>query len=238
MKQKCLNLLILLALISSCNNKQVATTKKEPILITKGEECSIKFSGIEFTKSLNGALNLTTIEDAALVLKCNAKSDNFNDPDGKLSNNTAPVLLTKIDNTKPFTFTTKVTPTFKDVYDAGTMYLYLNPKLWLKFAFERDERMKTRIVTVRTNETSDDNNHDVIAQNSVYLKISSDAKTIGFYYSLDNITWQLVRLFKNEYPSELWTGLSTQSPLGNGTQVAFENCTFTKTSIKDFRMGI
>jgi regulation of enolase protein 1 (concanavalin A-like superfamily) len=103
-----------------------------------------------------------TVESDKLVLKSNAKCDNFNDPDGKLSNSTAPVLLTKIDNTKPFTFTAKVSPTFTDTYDAGAVYIYLNPKLWFKFAFERDERQRTRIVTVRTIETSDDNNHDVL----------------------------------------------------------------------------
>lgn len=117
------------------------------------------------------------------------------------------------------------------------MYIYLNPKLWFKFAFERDERMKTRVVTVRTIETSDDNNHDVVDNDNVYMKMSSDVKSIGFYYSLDKENWQLVRLFKNDYPSELWVGLSTQSPIGNGTNVTFEECSLTQSSITDFRMG-
>jgi regulation of enolase protein 1 (concanavalin A-like superfamily) len=173
-----------------------------------------------------------------LILKSNAQSDNFNDPDGKLSNNTAPVLLSKIDNSKPFTFTAKVTPNFLDTYDAGTMYVYLNKNLWFKFAFERDERMRTRAVTVRTMETSDDNNHDVIDNPGMYMKISSDTKTIGFYYSLDNKSWQLVRLFRNDYPVETWIGVSTQSPVGKGTSTTFEDFSFTQTSIKDFRMGI
>jgi regulation of enolase protein 1 (concanavalin A-like superfamily) len=172
-----------------------------------------------------------------LVLKCKAKNDNFNDPDGKLSNSTAPVLLTKIDNSKPFTFIAKVTPSFIDMYDAGTMYIYLNSKQWFKFAFERDERKRTRIVTVRTIETSDDNNHDAVDSASVFMKMSSDTKTIGFYYSLDKENWQLVRLFRNEYPTETWIGLSTQSPIGNGTSATFEECSLTQSSIKDFRMG-
>jgi regulation of enolase protein 1 (concanavalin A-like superfamily) len=69
------------------------------------------------------------------------------------------------------------------------------------------------------------------------MKISSDVQTIGFYYSSDKEDWQLVRLFKNDYPVELWVGLSAQSPIGNGTSVTFEECSLTQSSIKDFRMG-
>ncbi len=227
MKKVCLGLLILLGVTSSC--------RKTPV--EKGDECSVNVSGVDFTKSLNNAKANARVEGGKLILKSDARCDNFNDPDGKLSNSTAPVLLSKIDNTRPFTFTARVTPTFTDTYDAGTMYIYLNPKLWFKFAFERDERMKTRIVTVRTVETSDDNNHDVIDSASVYMKISSDIKTIGFYYSLDKENWQLVRLFRNDYPEEIWVGLSSQSPVGNGTSVTFEECSLTQSSIKDFRMG-
>lgn len=237
MNKACINLLIALAVMSSCNSNSKDSSKNTPE-ITKGEECSVKVSGIEFTKSLNDAMNSATVDGDKLIIASNAQCDNFNDPDAKLSNNTAPVLLTKIDNAKPFTFIAKVTPTFKETYDAGTMYIYLNPNLWFKFAFERDERMKSRIVTVRTIETSDDNNHDVVNDASVYMKISSDVKTVGFYYSLDKEQWQLVRLFKNDYPAELWVGLSAQSPIGNGTNAIFEECSLTQSSISDFRMGL
>ena len=237
MNKACINLLIVLAVMSSCNSNSKDSSKTTPD-ITKGEGCSVKVSGIEFTKSLNDAMKSATVDGDKLIITSNAQCDNFNDPDAKLSNNTAPVLLTKIDNAKPFTFIAKVAPTFKETYDAGTMYIYLNPNLWFKFAFERDERMKSRIVTVRTIETSDDNNHDVVNNASVYMKISSDIKTIGFYYSLDKEQWQLVRLFKNDYPAELWVGLSAQSPIGNGTNAIFEECSLTQSSISDFRMGL
>lgn len=236
MKKVVLSMLIVSALMNSCIDTPAESRKTTPE-ITKGEECSVIVTGVEFTKSINGAVATATVEGDKLILKSNARCDNFNDPDGKLSNSTAPVLLVKIDNTKPFTFTSRVTPTFADTYDAGAMYIYLNPKLWFKFAFERDERMRTRIVTVRTIETSDDNNHDVIENESVYLKISSDVQTVGFYYSLDKKDWQLVRLFKNDYPDEIWAGLSAQSPVGNGTSVIFEECSLTQSSITDFRMG-
>ncbi len=221
---------ILIVLIISCTGT--------PSTFEKGEECSIKISGIEFTRSLNDAKSLVSVKNGKLVVKSNPKSDYFNDTDGKSLYGTAPVLLSKIDNTQPFTFVAKVTPTFQDTYDAGTLFIYLNEKWWFKFAFERDERKHRRIVSVRTAGTSDDNNHDVIDGKSAYMKISSNTQNIGFYYSLDKENWQLVRLFRNEYPLETWIGFSAQSPVGDGTITTFEECSLTQTSIEDFRMGI
>ena len=204
----------------------------------KTEECRIKLPGITFTRSLNGAAANARVEDGKLTLRSDARRDNFRDPDGKLSNNTAPLLLTEVDNKQPFTLTARVTPTFLKTYDAGALYIYVREDLWLKMAMEMDERQKTRMVSVRTIGTSDDNNHDVVEPKSVYMKISSDTKTVGFYYSLDNKSWQLIRLFRNDYPAAIWVGISTQSPLGEGTSAVFEDVSLTKLSISDFRLGI
>jgi hypothetical protein len=201
---------------------------------TKSETCRITMPGITFTRSLNGAAAHAKVEDGKLTLASEARRDNFRDPDGKLSNNTAPLLLTEVDNKQPFTLTAKITP---KTYDAGTLYIYVKEDLWLKMAMEMDERHKTRMVSVRTIGTSDDNNHDVITEKSVYMKISSDTKTVGFYYSLDKKSWQLIRLFKNDYPASIWVGISTQSPLGEGTSAVFEDISLTKQSITDFRLG-
>ncbi|HEU4654567.1 MAG TPA: DUF1349 domain-containing protein [Steroidobacteraceae bacterium] len=200
-------------------------------------ETHITLPDVTFTVALNQAEKSVAISNGRLTLSSAAKRDNFRDPDGKLSSNTAPMLLTEVDNAKPFTFSAKVTPKFKSTYDAGALYVWVRDDLWFKFAMERDERGRTRIVTVRTNDTSDDNNHDVVTAPSVFMKISSDAKTIAFYYSLDNKQWQLVRLFKNEYPTQLWLGVSSQSPTGDGNSTMFDNVTLTRTSVSDFRMG-
>jgi uncharacterized protein len=103
---------------------------------------------------------------------------------------------------------------------------------------EMDERQKVRMVSVRTIGTSDDNNHDVVEAKSVLVKISSDTKTVGFYYSLDQKSWQLVRLFKNDYPASIWVGISSQSPIGAGTSAVFEDVSLTRQAIADFRKGI
>jgi uncharacterized protein len=198
---------------------------------------SIALPGISFTRSLNGAAENTKVSDGKLTLTSAAKRDNFRDPNGKLSSNTAPVLLTEVDNKQPFTLTARITPTFVETYDAGALYVWVKDDLWLKMAMEMDERRRTRMVTVRTTGTSDDNNHDVVTARSVHMKISSDTRTVGFYYSLDNKSWQLIRLFKNEYPDKIWLGVSAQSPMGNGTSASFESVSLTRTAVADFRLG-
>lgn len=204
-----------------------------------GTPCNISFSGIKFTKSVNGADTLAKITGNRMAFKVGEKKDYFSDPDGKLSNNTAPILLTEVDNRQPFTLVAKVTPTFTPagLYNAGVLYLYTNDNLYQKFCFEQDERGKHRLVTVRTIGTSDDNNHDVVQSPFVYMKLSSDTKTVGSYYSLDKKVWHLVRLYKNNYPRKLWVGLSAQCPVDKGTVSYFDEVSLTRNSVSDFRMG-
>ena len=209
-----------------------------PPTVGSDKKCSVKLPEIHFTKCLNDAEKFTSITDQIVILRSETKKDFFNDPGGKQSDNNAPVILAQVDNTKPFTLTAKVIPEFKETYDAGALYIYSTDKLWQKFAFERDERNTNRIVSVRTIETSDDNNHQPIGGKSIFLKISSDTKTIAFYFSEDKIKWNLARLYKNTYPAIIWVGISSQSPLGDGNTTQFESPSLIIESVRDFRIGI
>lgn len=205
----------------------------------QAEDCSVYLNNVGFTKSLNNCLSSTFIEDKGrLSIKSGPKTDFFNEPDGTANYSNAPMLLSRINNSLPFTFSVKITPQFVTTYDAGALYIFTDNDRWQKFAFEMDERGIKRIVSVRTILTSDDNNHDAVAGKSVWMKISSDTKSIGFYFSTDSLSWQLARVYKNSYPPGIWIGISSQSPLGNGTTTIFEECLLTKESVKDFRKGI
>ena len=219
----------------------------EPDLTGKVAETSqitdyeIKVGDVTFTKSINGADTCVTIlTDGGLKFSCPEGLDFFCDPnEGKLSNNTLPVLLIPTDNTKPFTLTAKVTPEFtiEGLYNAADLFVYVNDTLWQKLAFEQDEYGNHRIVTVRTQGTSDDNNHDKIDTKSVYMKISSDTRTIASYYSLDKKEWHMVRLYRNEYPDQIYLGISSQCPQHGGCTSIIEDITLSHDNVGDFRMG-
>lgn len=205
-----------------------------------GGECDIKLNDIHFTKSINGADTLISLSQGSKVtFRAGEKKDFFVDPDNKLSNNTAPILLAKVDNKKPFTLVSKVKPTFSKagLYNAGVLYIYVHDNFWQKHCFEQDERGQHRVVTVRTIGTSDDNNHDVVAQEEIYMKISSDTRTVASYYSLDGKNWQMVRLYQNNYPADIWVGISTQCPVDKGTESDFSEISLSQKAVTDFRMG-
>lgn len=233
MKKQNLVLIFIILITSFTGCKKDNKTSKT----SEMKDTSVSYAGIEFSKSINDADKYYQVNDSQICIIGNEKTNYFISPDGSRYDATAPILLTTIDNKKPFTFITKIKSDIKHMYDAGTVYLYLNDDNWLKFAFERDEKERKRVVTVKTNRFSDDNNHDIIMEDYVYMKISSDTRQIGFYYSLDGTDWNLARLYRNEYPEKLWIGISSQSSRGSGNTAYFEEMSLLFDNINNFRLG-
>jgi len=204
-----------------------------------GKPCSVEFCGVRFDRAVNGADSLVSISEGRLRFEAGERMDFFCDPDEKISNNTAPILLKEIDNTKPFTLTAKVSPSFTETgtFNAAVLYIYANDRFWQKLCFEQDERSNHRIVSVRTQGTSDDNNHDIVPQDWVYLRIFSDTRTVAFYYSTDKKEWIMVRLYKNNYPDRLFLGISNQCPKDKHSHSVFEDLTLSTDSVANIRMG-
>lgn len=224
-------------LLVSCSNRQNIGSENVQMA-----DCDITINGIHFTKSINGADKMITDSDGIITLRANPNADYFIDPNEKISQDDSGILLTEIDNTKPFTFKGKVTTGFLEeggLYNAATFFVYANDKLWQKLCFEHGDNGEHRIVTVRTVGTSDDNNHDIIeTAESVYFMISSDTQSIASYFSLDGQKWQMVRIYRNEYPAKLYLGICSQAPQAEECISTFEQLTLTADSVSDFRLGI
>lgn len=232
--------------LTSCQQKGDGPTRMttpadaEKTLPTNITECNFRLGNLTFTHALNGADTCISLKEQDLLeFRCTEKRDIFCDPNGKLTNNTVPILLSAIDNTQPFTFTAKVTPGFtpEGLYNAADLFVYANDTLWQKLCFEQDERGNHRIVTVRTLGTSDDNNHQQLDAATVYLRLSSDTRTLASYYSLDRKEWQMVRLYKNYYPAQLWVGIASQSPTSGTCTSLFEEVSLEQTAVSNFRTG-
>lgn len=204
------------------------------------EDCDVELGGIRFSKMVNNADKQVSLTDSVIRFTAPEGTDLFIDPnDGKLTKSTAKILLTEIDNTKPFTFSGRLKPGFTEdgLYNAANLMVVANDTLWQKFCFEQDERGKRRVVTVRTVGTSDDNNHEVIEQDNIYYKISSDTHTIASYFSLDGKEWQMVRLYKNNYPKELYIGICSQAPVKGECISEFSELSLSTDNVGDFRLG-
>ncbi|MEO4794504.1 DUF1349 domain-containing protein [Bacteroides uniformis] len=226
--------LLMSILMTGCaESKPDAAVEKETL-----SSCNVKLSNIQFTQAKNGAENNVTVFNDTLKFVAGPQTDYFRSPDGTAINN-SPVIFTEIDNTKPFTFTAKVEPQFTltGTYSAGVLYVYENDTHNQKLCFEQDENGAHRVVSVRTIGTSDDNNHQSIEGLSVYMRISSDGKQIGSYYSEDGKTWRMARLYKNDFPEKLLLGLSSQSPKDNEHTCYFSEVSIIETAVPNFRSG-
>lgn len=237
MKKILFSVLIALSFISCANKtEKEETTVKENATMT---DCDLTFGKIHFTKALNGADKLVTDSDGVLKFTANPKSDFFIDPnDGSFTETSAAVLLSEVDNSKPFAFTAKVGADFAKsvVYDGAVLFVYANDTLWQKLCFEHDERGKHRVISVRTVGKSDDNNHDVIPDEaqSIYFKISSDTRTVASYYSLDGQDWLMIRCNENVYPSKLYLGICSQAPQSESFLTTFSEMNITTDNVAGF----
>ena len=239
-KALALSSVLFMAACSAQNQTESKDNANDQYAVEEMSDCDIKFNGVEFSKSLRGAEANVTLTDSVITMSSSEGHDIFSDPnDGKLTKATLPILFIPTDNSKPFTFQAKVTPGFTEdgLYNAADLIVYANSDLWQKLAFEQDEYGNHRIVSVRTDGTSDDNNHDMIDVASVYMKISSDTKTIASYYSLDGKEWHMVRLYKNNYPEKIYLGIASQCPTKGSCISQFEQISLTTDNVGDFRMG-
>ncbi len=245
MNKKMILFAAIAALFTACGSNQTdksvssATSDSTQMTMTP-KECKVEFNGITFTHALNGADSMVTVKGNQLEFRSVEGQDYFIDPNqGKLSNKTMPALLFEVDNTKPFTMSAKVAPTFtkEGLYNAADFFVFVNDTLTQKICYEQDEYGGHRVVSVRTSGTSDDNNHDLLNLPSVYFKISSDTHTIASYYSRDGKEWHMVRLYKNYYPAKLFLGIASQCPQKGENVSTFEDLKFSQDNVGDFRLG-
>lgn len=220
------------------NNACKENGNKSAVESAKLTPCDITIGGIKFLKTKNSAAGKIEITGDTMKFVAGPQTDYFRSPDGSVVNSSA-VIFTEIDNTKPFTFTAKVTPQFTEAgtYSAGVLYAYENDTHCQKLCFEQSEDGLHRIVTVRTNGTSDDNNHQIISGKYVYMRLSSDGTTLGSYYSEDGKEWHMARLYKNDFPEKLLLGISSQSPKDDGHTCYFSEVSLVDRATTDFRNG-
>lgn len=153
------------------SNGNISGTTDNKEIANFGELADITIGGVKFNKAKNMAAGKIEITGDTVKFVAGPQTDYFRSPDGNVTNS-SPIIFTEIDNAKPFTFTAKVNPKFTETgtYSAGVLYVYENDTHCQKLCFEQDEYGEHRVVTVRTIGTSDDNNHQSIPGDAVYMR--------------------------------------------------------------------
>ena len=137
-----------------------------------------------------------------------------------------------------FQFSARVSVDFVAQYDAGVLLVWSDERHWAKLCFEYSPANEPMVVSVVTREVSDDANAFTVGERSVSLRVSRVDHVYAFHASIDQRTWNLIRVFTlGEGTDRHAIGFEAQSPTGNGCTVTFDDVRFTSERLVDLRNG-
>lgn len=179
-------------------------------------------------------------EKKSFAIYAPGKTDYFNNPvsnggkyDDPIGN--APFYYTEMEG--DFVFRVLVRPEFQDVFDAASIMVIENDKLWAKAAFEKTDFGTFAIVGVVTNSLSDDTNGVNIQQDEVWLQMTRVDNCFAIHYSLDGENYYMMRLFTLPLGKSVKVGVEAQSPVGKGGYRYFDNLSIELKTVHNIRSG-
>jgi regulation of enolase protein 1 (concanavalin A-like superfamily) len=178
----------------------------------------------------------------ALVATAPAHTDLYCNPGGEDSDDAESMLNAATLLGSPpagdFQLSARVSVDFQTQYDAGVLLLWIDEQHWAKFCFEFSPASQPMVVSVVTNEVSDDANAFVVPVRSVWLRVSRVDRVYAYHASTDATTWQLVRVFSlGPAIADHQLGFEVQSPTGDGCSVVFDDIRFSRQRLADLRDG-
>jgi len=192
---------------------------------------AVKYKSIPFPMNWENTPVTYTIKGPVLTIEAGAKTDMFRDPNVTYNTDNAPKLFFTPDD--DFVLTARIQHAFTYKWDGGAIVLKADGLHWIKFCFEKDYTGIHRVVSVVTNDISDDCNSLPITANFVYYKIAKAANVITLYCSGDGKKWYLVRHLQFNSKGPLHLGFMAQSPTGTHNSVTFSDVTYQHKKIKD-----
>jgi regulation of enolase protein 1 (concanavalin A-like superfamily) len=178
-------------------------------------------------------------EDGVLTGWAGARQDRFVPPTGEALDpaSDAPRLLGAPKG--DFQLIARVTVGFGASFDAGVLYVHVAERAWAKLCLEFSPDVPT-VCTVVTRGHSDDANSFTVEGSSVWLRISRTGRAFSFHASRDGKQWTFVRVFTladEELSSAALVGFMTQSPVGEGCVVTFDNLEYRDSWPESLRDG-
>ncbi|MEO8267964.1 MAG: DUF1349 domain-containing protein [Ilumatobacteraceae bacterium] len=178
----------------------------------------------------------------AVMASAPAHTDLYVNPGGEGSGDAESMLnAATLLGTSPagdFQLAARVTVDFAAQYDAGVLLIWIDARHWAKFCFELSPAAEPMVVSVVTRDFSDDANAFVLADRSVWFRVSRIDHVYAFHASTDGATWRLIRVFTlGEALDGHMVGFEAQSPTGDGCVVSFEHIRFTAERLADLRDG-
>lgn len=164
-----------------------------------------------------------------------AGTDYFVNPiDGKVKAD-APFFYKEVEG--DFILKAKISHDFIATYDACVLLALDHDKLWAKACFEFTDLGTNSVVTVMTNEKSDDANGINVDTNEIWLQMSRQDNVFAIHYSLDGKEYLMSRLAYLPMQKKIKVGLEAQSPTGKGGLRKFSDVSLEIRTPQDIRKG-
>ncbi len=170
-----------------------------------------------------------------VVIVAGEKTDMFRDPNVTYNTDNAPKLLFEGDEN--FVLIASIEHAFASKWDGGALVVKQDSLHWIKFCFEKDYTGAKRVVSVVTNDISDDCNSEEMKSNKVFYKVAKAGNVITLYCSENGARWFLVRHLQFDARKGFKLGFLAQSPTGDRCEVKFSNISYKKEKIKDPYVG-
>lgn len=184
----------------------------------------------------NGEGSADQLADDALVLTADAGVDWTNDAFGGPQQHAARMLGFVADGDFSLSARASVT-TARTTFDAAVLGIWGDRDHWAKLCFENSPQGETMVVSVVTNDFSDDCNSTVVDAGHVFLRIVRSGRGWAFHSSPDGAHWTFVRVFRIAYPGPFSVGFLSQAPAGDTCEARFEDIRYSATVPTDFRDG-
>lgn len=183
-----------------------------------------------------------TFEEDTIIMKAPASSDFFCNNGSIAEEGITPDTLTNA----PFFYTevsgdfvmrVKVAHDFKDTYDSASIMVLKDLTVWAKACFELTDFNTHAVVSVVTNQTSDDANGCNISGREVWLQAARSGNSFAFHYSIDGNKFDMMRFFNLPAEETIKVGLLAQAPTGDGGERIYQNYSLERRTVKNIRTG-
>lgn len=192
---------------------------------------TLRFSKIPYPLTWENKPLSFSVSANSIQIEAGEKTDMFRDPNVTYNTDNAPKLFFTPDAN--FILTACIEHHFANKWDGGAIVLKADNLHWIKFCFEKDYTGQHRVVSVVTNNISDDCNSVAITGDKVFYKLCKADNVITLYFSQDGKKWFLVRHLQFNAKGPLHLGFLAQSPTGKNNKVSFSDITYSNRKIKD-----
>ncbi|HSR39734.1 MAG TPA: DUF1349 domain-containing protein [Phnomibacter sp.] len=202
-----------------------------PVISMAQSTDSIRMKGLPYGMFWENKPKAYRISKDSLIIDSGPKTDMFRDPNVTYNTDNAPKLMFRAD--EHFVLTANIHHAFASKWDGGALVIKTDSLNWIKFCFEKDYTGARRIVSVATNNISDDANHVASSKNAAWFKVAKADNVITLYVSDDGKKWLLVRHLQFNSSQKPLIGFLAQSPTGNNCRVTFSKIRYMAVKIKD-----